>query len=129
MTKRRPTKVDSHIGARIRLCRLELGLSQEQLAEKLGMSYQQVQKYEAGHNRISASRLFELAGHLGKDVSFFYGCMIGEQAQAPDSAVDTTKLMSVPGAIGLLQNYAVMPSETKRAILNIASAATGGITS
>lgn len=64
--------IDRHVGERIRLRRTELGLTQEQLAEALDVSYQQVQKYETGANRISAGRIFEIARKLGVDVNFFF---------------------------------------------------------
>lgn len=69
---RRPNPVDTHVGSRVRLRRMLLGLSQEKLAERLGLTFQQVQKYEKGTNRIGASRLFDLAQVLGVSVQFFY---------------------------------------------------------
>jgi transcriptional regulator with XRE-family HTH domain len=65
-------RIDQHVGERIRARRTELGLTQEQLAEALNVSYQQVQKYETGANRISAGRIFELARKLRVDVSYFF---------------------------------------------------------
>jgi transcriptional regulator with XRE-family HTH domain len=65
-------RIDQHVGERIRARRAELGLTQEQLAEALNVSYQQVQKYETGANRISAGRIFELARKLRVDVSYFF---------------------------------------------------------
>lgn len=65
-------RISDHIGGRIRQRRTELGLTQEQLAQSLGISYQQVQKYETGANRVSASRLYELAQEFGVNVSYFY---------------------------------------------------------
>jgi len=64
--------LDSHVGSRIRLRRLLLGYSQEKLGDALGLTFQQVQKYERGANRVSASRLFDLASVLGVPVSFFF---------------------------------------------------------
>lgn len=69
---RRANTVDSHVGARVRLRRMLLGMSQEKLGECLGLTFQQVQKYEKGVNRIGASRLFDLAQVLGVPVQFFY---------------------------------------------------------
>jgi len=66
------SRVDDHVGERIRVRRTELGLTQEDLARQLHISYQQVQKYETGANRISAGRLFEIAGELGVDVAYFF---------------------------------------------------------
>ena len=69
---RRPNPIDTHVGSRVRLRRMILGMSQEKLAEKLGLTFQQVQKYEKGINRIGASRLFDLAQVLAVPVQFFY---------------------------------------------------------
>lgn len=69
---RRPNPIDAHVGSRVRLRRMLLGMSQERLGEQLGLTFQQVQKYEKGVNRIGASRLFELAQILGVPVQFFY---------------------------------------------------------
>ena len=69
---RRANPMDVHVGTRVRLRRMLLGMSQEKLGEHLGLTFQQVQKYEKGVNRIGASRLFELAKVLGVPVQFFY---------------------------------------------------------
>jgi transcriptional regulator with XRE-family HTH domain len=71
-SSRRPNPMDAHVGSRVRLRRMLLGMSQEKLGEYLGLTFQQVQKYEKGVNRIGASRLFELAHVLGVPVQFFY---------------------------------------------------------
>jgi len=71
-SSRRPNPVDTHVGTRVRLRRMLLGMSQEKLGEHLGLTFQQVQKYEKGVNRIGASRLFDLAHVLGVPVQFFY---------------------------------------------------------
>jgi transcriptional regulator with XRE-family HTH domain len=69
---RRPNPIDVHVGSRVRFRRMLLGMSQEKLGEKLGLTFQQIQKYEKGINRIGASRLFDLAQVLGVAVQFFY---------------------------------------------------------
>ena len=69
---RRANPIDAHVGGRVRLRRMLLGMSQEKLADQLGLTFQQVQKYEKGINRIGASRLFELSQLLGVGVAFFY---------------------------------------------------------
>jgi transcriptional regulator with XRE-family HTH domain len=69
---RRANPIDAHVGSRVRLRRMLLGMSQERLAEQLGLTFQQVQKYEKGINRIGASRLYELAQLLNVGVDFFY---------------------------------------------------------
>jgi transcriptional regulator with XRE-family HTH domain len=70
--ERSPNPVDLHVGARIRLRRRLHGVSQEKLAEALGLTFQQVQKYERGANRVSASKLYEIAAALSTPVSFFF---------------------------------------------------------
>lgn len=69
---RRPNPIDTHVGSRVRMRRMLLGMSQEKLGEHLGLTFQQVQKYEKGVNRIGASRLFDIAQVLGVPVQFFY---------------------------------------------------------
>ncbi len=69
---RRPNPMDAHVGTRVRMRRMLLGLSQEKLGEMLGLTFQQVQKYEKGVNRIGASRLFDLSHVLGVPIQYFY---------------------------------------------------------
>lgn len=69
---RRPNPVDLHVGSRVRMRRKLMGVSQEQLAESLGLTFQQVQKYERGANRVSASKLYEIAATLQAQVSYFF---------------------------------------------------------
>jgi len=69
---RLPNPVDLHVGARIRLRRRMQGVSQEKLADALGLTFQQVQKYERGANRVSASKLYEIASALRAPVSYFF---------------------------------------------------------
>lgn len=67
-----PDPIDIHVGSRIRMRRTLLGMSQEKLADALSITFQQVQKYENGANRVSASRLFNISRFLGVPVSFFF---------------------------------------------------------
>src|SRR3954453_1907785 len=71
----RASPIDAHVGARIRLRRTLLGMSQEKLGEALGLTFQQVQKYERGVNRVGASRLFDLSRVLDVPISFFFDDM------------------------------------------------------
>src|ERR1700759_1187036 len=71
----RPSPIDVHLGTRIRLRRTLLGMSQERLGEALGLTFQQVQKYERGVNRVGASRLFDLSRVLDVPISFFFDDM------------------------------------------------------
>lgn len=89
-----PNPIDVHVGNRIRLRRTLLGFSQEKLASMLGLTFQQVQKYERGNNRVGASRLWDLSNVLNVPVNFFYEDMEKEVAQqsprvfsAPDSVM------------------------------------------
>src|ERR687886_2352058 len=77
-----PHPTDVHVGARVRLRRTLLGMSQEKLGEALGLTFQQVQKYERGANRIGASRLFDLSRVLDVPIGFFFDDM-------PDSLTGT----------------------------------------
>ncbi|MEM6383357.1 MAG: helix-turn-helix transcriptional regulator [Pseudomonadota bacterium] len=78
---RAPNPIDAHVGARLRMRRMMLSISQERLGEALGVSFQQVQKYEKGTNRIGAGRLQEVAHHLQVPISYFYDEMPGAQKQ------------------------------------------------
>src|ERR1700740_2478623 len=69
---RRANPIDVHVGSRVRLRRMLMGMSQEKLGEHLGLTFQQIQKYEKGINRIGASRLFDLSKVLAVPVQFFY---------------------------------------------------------
>lgn len=71
-TERHPNPIDLHVGARIRLRRKILGVSQERLADDLGLTFQQIQKYERGANRVSASKLYEIARSLQSSVGYFF---------------------------------------------------------
>jgi transcriptional regulator with XRE-family HTH domain len=70
--ERNPNPIDLHVGARVRMRRKLLGMSQEKLADALGLTFQQVQKYERGANRVSASKLFEIARFLDVAPAYFF---------------------------------------------------------
>jgi transcriptional regulator with XRE-family HTH domain len=72
MAKKSPNPIDKHVGSRLRMRRMMINMSQEKLGEKLGITFQQVQKYEKGANRIGASRLQQISGVLSVPVSFFF---------------------------------------------------------
>ena len=82
----RPSPIDVHVGARIRLRRTLLGMSQERLGEALGLTFQQVQKYERGVNRVGASRLFDLSRVLDVPIAFFFDDMPESSAFAGATA-------------------------------------------
>jgi transcriptional regulator with XRE-family HTH domain len=78
--KKKPNPIDIHVGSRIRLRRTMLGMSQEKLGESLGITFQQIQKYEKGTNRVGASRLQNISSILNVPVSFFFEDAPGEQS-------------------------------------------------
>src|SRR5215212_933479 len=80
-----PNPIDIRVGARLRLRRTLLGMSQEKLGEAIGLTFQQVQKYERGANRIGASRLFDLSRVLDVPVSFFFDDMAADPNSIPTS--------------------------------------------
>jgi transcriptional regulator with XRE-family HTH domain len=92
-----PNPVDIHVGSRVRLRRTLLGLSQEKLGEAVGLTFQQIQKYERGANRIGASRLFEFSRILDVPVSFFFDDMT-ERAKGGDARQDPHGLADQPQA-------------------------------
>ncbi|ANP88090.1 helix-turn-helix domain-containing protein [Rhizobium leguminosarum] len=80
--KKKPNPIDIHVGSRIRLRRTMLGMSQEKLGESLGITFQQIQKYEKGTNRVGASRLQNISNILNVPVSFFFEDAPGEHSSA-----------------------------------------------
>ena len=117
---RRSTSVDAYVGCRLKQRREDLGISQERLAELLGLSFQQVQKYERGLNRVGASRLFQLCGLLSVDPSFFFDGLnvaLGpgvSETQNETETLSTASLLSAPGALELLADYARLKSSAQR---------------
>jgi transcriptional regulator with XRE-family HTH domain len=89
-----PNPVDVHVGTRIRMRRKVLGMSQEKLAERLGLTFQQVQKYERGANRVSASKLYQAARALQTPISYFFEGLVEPEAE------DGSKADSTERAIG-----------------------------
>ena len=103
--KKGPTETDVLVGTKVRIRRVELGMSQTELATSLGVTFQQVQKYEKGSNRIGASRLHAMAGVLRVPVNYFFP----QPADGLDHAARPTEVLSllgVPGALDLLRNFA-----------------------
>jgi transcriptional regulator with XRE-family HTH domain len=105
--------VDIAVGARIRLLRKLKGLSQQALAEAAGVTFQQIQKYERGANRVSASMLARIARTMNVPVSEMFG-----EASPTSSAVDeVAALLAEPGALELLKAYADLPRGASRSAL------------
>jgi transcriptional regulator with XRE-family HTH domain len=105
-----PHPVDRHVGLRIRMRRKELGVSQERLAEALGLTFQQIQKYERAANRVSASKLFEIARALNTNVAYFYeGLSAVEELDAPTAAPDGRALLLMPEGAELAALFPRIP--------------------
>ena len=104
-TDRSPDPVDLYVGARIRMRRKLLGISQERLAEQLGLTFQQVQKYERGANRVSASKLHAIGIALGAPVAYFFDGFGGAPAVAgggePDGSAFVHELVMTPEGLEL----------------------------
>jgi transcriptional regulator with XRE-family HTH domain len=98
MTAKMPNPIDVHVGSRLRMRRMLVGMSQEKLGEHLDLTFQQVQKYEKGSNRISASRLFDMARILDVPVQFFFDDMpgqpVGKSAMARQDYLFTSESVS-----------------------------------
>ncbi|TPW28328.1 helix-turn-helix domain-containing protein [Pararhizobium mangrovi] len=80
--KKKPNPIDIHVGSRIRLRRTMLGMSQEKLGDQLGITFQQIQKYEKGTNRVGASRLQNISGILDVPVAFFFENAPGDSGES-----------------------------------------------
>jgi transcriptional regulator with XRE-family HTH domain len=118
--ERRSTSVDAYVGRRLKQRREDLSMSQEKLAEMLGISFQQVQKYERGLNRVGASRLFQLCGIMAVDSSFFFDGLTPvpvpgvAEASSEFDTLSTAALLAAPGALELLADYARLKSTSQR---------------
>jgi transcriptional regulator with XRE-family HTH domain len=122
MSVKRPDPVDIEVGHRIRIERLARGLSQTALANQLGVTFQQVQKYEKGVNRVGAGRLTKIAEVLGIEVGAFFGAKDGADAAAAKERGEASplKLLTVSGAFRLLRAYGdIEDSNLRRAIVDL----------
>ena len=121
MTRRDPNYIDAHVGARIRMRRQLVNMSQERLGELLGITFQQVQKYEKGSNRISASRLFYASKTLGVPVQFFYDGLPGNEG--PDglredgSGDEFSAALMTPEGVQLAKAFKDADTTTKRKLI------------
>ncbi len=108
--------VDAHVGKRIRHRRWLVGMTQQQLADAVGIKFQQIQKYETGMNRVSASRLWDIASTLNVPVSFFFEGLEGEaKALAADNDMMTDK-----EALELVRSYYAIPEQQRRRLFDLA---------
>jgi transcriptional regulator with XRE-family HTH domain len=123
MAKKQPDALDIKVGSKVRALRLERQMSQEKLGDALGLTFQQVQKYEKGTNRISAGRLQRIAAILEVPVSVFFA-----DANAPTGGAESLfDLVDTGSALRLLRAYSRIPSPAlKRALTTLAEEIAGG---
>ncbi len=112
--------VDVHVGKRIRHRRWMNGTTQQQLAERVGIKFQQIQKYETGMNRVSASRLWDIANVLDVPVSFFFEGMDADDAAPRDGADMPADIMTDKEALELLRSYYAIPENQRRRLFDLA---------
>ena len=108
-----PDPVDIGIGARMRLRRKSLGISQGVLSERVGVSFQQIQKYERGANRVSGSMLVAIAAALDTSV----GWLVGEEGGLAEAADEVISALALTGGVDLLEAFAAIPQASARAAL------------
>lgn len=129
-TKRKsPHPIDCHVGSRVRMRRMMIGMSQDKLGEKLGLTFQQVQKYEKGVNRIGASRLYHISKILDVPVQFFYDDFGDESGLGPgfeDSQSTGTggsefmDLLSTPEGVQLCKHFSTIKDpQVRRKIVEL----------
>ncbi|WP_226622846.1 helix-turn-helix domain-containing protein [Alloyangia pacifica] len=117
--------VDVHVGKRIRHRRWLVGMTQQQLAEHVGIKFQQIQKYETGANRVSASRLWDIADALEVPVSFFFEGIESEQQSgdaeaAPASPAMPADILGDKEALDLVRSYYAIPENQRRRLFELA---------
>ena len=113
--------VDVHVGKRIRHRRWLVGMTQQQLAEQVGIKFQQIQKYETGANRVSASRLWDIADALDVPVSFFFeGLDAEDTAHAGEIGAMPADLMGDKEALDLVRSYYSIPENQRRRLFELA---------
>lgn len=119
-----PHPVDRHVGLRIRMRRKELGISQEKLAEALGLTFQQVQKYERAANRISASKLWEVARALQTNVAYFYeGLEAAGALEGTNASANAHAFLLTPEGLELASLFPrLAPPRVRRKIVELVRA-------
>ena len=112
-------KIDVLVGKRIRARRHAMGVSQTELGDAIGVKFQQIQKYETGANRVSASRLWAVAEKLGVDVVYFFGGIkrSDESAEVTDEPIDKMEFLSDRDAIEMMELYRKLPNSQRSAVL------------
>ena len=112
--------VDVHVGKRIRHRRWMNGTTQQQLADAVGIKFQQIQKYETGMNRVSASRLWDIAHALDVPVTFFFQGLDQDQPAAESGSAMPTDILADKEALELLRSYYAIPENQRRRLFDLA---------
>lgn len=113
-------EIDFHIGKRLRRRRRLLGLTQQQLAESVGIRFQQIQKYECGANRVSASRLFELSQSLDVPAQYFYDGLVTEEESAEADETMAADILSQKETMDLVRAYYRLGERPRKRLLELA---------
>ncbi len=124
MQKKSPNEIDRHIGSRVKARRIMLGMSQEKLGEALGLTFQQVQKYEKGMNRISVGRLVDIAKILGVEIHFFFDGIKSGKAESgfaeEESPPYIADVMSTPEGLQLIRTFtAIRNPKIRKSIVQL----------
>jgi len=121
MTKKAPNPIDKHVGSRVRMRRMMLGMSQEKLGDALELTFQQVQKYEKGTNRIGASRLQQISQILQVPVAFFFegapnlaGGILPEGAEGAPSPTYVSDFLATSDGLSLTKAFMRIPDPKLR---------------
>ena len=112
--------VDEHVGKRLRQRRRLVGMTQQQLAEHVGIKFQQIQKYETGANRVSASRLWDIASTLDVSINFFFDGLQAEKGVKIQSDAMPSDLMGDKEALDLVRSYYPLPENQRRRLFDLA---------
>ncbi len=113
--------VDTHVGKRIRQRRWLIGMTQQKLAELVGIKFQQIQKYETGANRVSASRLWDIAEALGVPVAFFFEGLRGnDKVEGAGKNNLPDDLIGDKEAMDLVRSYYAIPENQRRRLFELA---------
>jgi transcriptional regulator with XRE-family HTH domain len=124
MPAKAPNPVDRHVGSRVRMRRIMLGMSQEKLGEGLGLTFQQIQKYEKGTNRIGASRIQQISAILQVPVSFLFegapGAIDAEGFNGPASPLYVADFLATTEGLALIRAFTRIPDiKLRRAIVGM----------
>lgn len=114
MQQKSPNPIDKHIGSRVRARRIMLGMSQEKLADALGLTFQQVQKYEKGVNRVGASRLLQIAGILDVNIDFFFEGIPGLRSGGLSGDSIMAEFLTSPESDRLVRSFVGLKDDDAR---------------